>query len=65
MKIKDVIHYVLELQNESGKRFVFNQDIVEAINEAVKEQIYYKTREQLLDIKEALQKPVGGDLSER
>ena len=56
MKIKDVVHYLLELQNEHGKQFVFNQEIREAIDEALEEPMYYKARWNLLEIKEALVK---------
>jgi len=55
-KIKDVVHYVLELQAERGKQFVFNQEIIEAIDEVIKEPMYYKARENLIEIRDALVK---------
>ena len=55
MDIKTTIHYLLELQS-TNKPFVFNQEIVKAIEKELKHPKFYKARENLLEIKEALAK---------
>lgn len=58
MTINEVIHYLLELQATTGKMFIFTQDLREAIDnelkEAEKNPVYYKYRENLLEIRQAI-----------